>query len=256
MRIWTKVVSRWDEELARYVADEALSEWYIYEGPIEHCKGASAAQENLANEQAQFYQQLTAQQSQTFAEQQSILSTLQSSLSPTINAGPNQYGYSPAEDTALRTQALEGTGSTYANAAKALNEQIGAEGGGNSYVPSGASNQLREQVATSAANQEAQQNLGITTAGYAQGLANYNEAVKVMSGTAQIYNPTGYANSATNAGSTAFNSASTIQQMNNSSGFWNTASGILGGAAGDIAGGLTGGLGTAVSTVGNGDWGW
>src|ERR1017187_10631507 len=78
---------------------------YSYIGPVARAKGASPAEKALADSQTKFYTTLSASYATQFANQNAILASLKTSLQPVIDAGINAYGYNPAQDTALRTQA-------------------------------------------------------------------------------------------------------------------------------------------------------
>lgn len=212
-------------------------------GPVAVCKGASSQQTQEAASQQQFYNTLSSDYNTQFANQSAILGSLTNALSSTLQAGPNQYGYSAAETGSLNSSALQGTGQSYANASKSLKENQAAQGGGNVALPSGVASQQQAQLAASAANQESSSLLGIQQQGYQQGAANYNNAVNALGGVASQYNPTGYAGSATSAGSSAYGSATTNQQMNNAASPWN----VLGGVIGGVAQGFGGALGSGIS---------
>jgi hypothetical protein len=191
--------------------------------------GPSAQQQQLASEQAQFYQTMTQDYSQTFAQNQQVLGQLQQAWDPVLKAGINQYGYSPQENQALQSLATNTTGADYQNAAKAVNEQIAARGGGNAVLPSGTSEQIQAQVASQAAELQSQQQLNITQQGYAQGTQNYLAAANALGSVASAYNPTGYSSSANQSGSSAYQSAAENQQMSNA---WiGMVAGSLGGMA-------------------------
>jgi len=199
---------------------------------------------------------MTQSYQQQFAGQNAILSTLQKAWAPILAAGPNQYGFSSTEDTALRSEATQGTAANYAQASRALNEGIAARGG-SSFIPSGGTTQLNQEVATAAANQQSSQNLGITQAGYEQGRANFSAASQAMGGVAAMLDPANYIKGTNQAGSDAYNSAEINQQMANAASPWNAVSGILGGALGAGLSGFTGGIGTslAASVMGGGSGG-
>ena len=228
---------------------------YHYFGPVARLKGASAAQENLANQQAQFYQTMSANYATQFAGQNAILSSLKSSFQPILDAGVNQYGFSPTQDTALRTQATDATALQYANASKALGQNIASQSGGLShgnpvgsggetYIPSGAIGEVQGDLAAKAAQQESSQMLGITNEGYNIGRQNYNTAAGILGGVSSQMNPLGYASSTNQSGNDAFNSATTVQKMNNAASPWGTIGGILGGVAGSFLGPIGGALGS------------
>lgn len=210
---------------------------YDYFGPIEYLK-ASSAEDTISSEQASFYQTLTSSYAQQFAGQSAILSALTSEFTPILQAGPNQFGFSPQETANLRTSASDTNATQFKNAEVALNNQNAQAGGGNTLLPSGTNAQLQAGLDTAAATNETNTQNQITAAGYNQGRQNFSQAVSALSGTAQIYNPQSYATSANSAGTSAFNSAYTIQQQN--TGWEASLGGILGGAAGAVLGGPIG----------------
>lgn len=223
---------------AKYNASGQITEIVFrpFYGQVAECKGATSAETSLQQSQAQFYDLLRADYAQQFAGQQAILKAITAAWGPILKAGPGQYGFTSAEDTALRTQAKESTATAYQNAAKAVNEGFAAAGGGNELLPSGAQAQIQSQVATGAAESEASKNLGITEAGYERGYQEFLAATNAMTGNASLYSPTSYAGEANSAGTAAFNSAQAIQQADAAASPWGAVGGILGGAAGAFLG--------------------
>ena len=134
MRITTKAEYLWDDTASAYVL--VAFEGYEYSGPVEFAKaeGPSGAQQNIAQQQQQFYGTLQSDFGQQFANQNNILNTLNKSLSPIVNAGIGQYGYTNAEDAAMRNQASSGTAGAYQNAKRATGEAQAAQGGGNQFL--------------------------------------------------------------------------------------------------------------------------
>ena len=175
---------------------------------------ASSAETNLANEQASFYQTLTAAYQTEFANQGAILMSMDKAWQPILNAGINQYGFSPQEDTSMRTQASDTIANNTAAAQTALNENLAARGGGNTFTPSGATSQLEAGLLSSEATQQSATANQITQAGYATGRQNFLAASGALSGVAQQYNPLGYAGATTNAGGSAFGMANTVNTEN------------------------------------------
>ena len=251
MLITTKAVYVWSTKQDRYLLVTRNTK-SINRTEVALCKGASSAQSNLANQQASFYNTLQTDYGQQFQNQNAILGSLQKSLSPILNAGPNQFGFSQAQTNNLNSSAIQNTAQGYANASKALKENQAAAGGGNTLLPNGAQSAQQGALASSAANNQSNQLLGIQQAGYQQGLQNFNNAVGQLGGVASQYNPTGFSNSANSAGSSAFNSATQVQTMNNQASPWNLVGGILGGVASGLTGGLTGLAGGALSGLGGG----
>lgn len=225
------------------------SEYFDYEGEVALCKGASSQETSAANTQNQLAQTLLQNYQTQFGNQSAILSAINSAWSPVLKAGPNQYGFSAAEDAALRTQATTGTAQQYANAKKAVGENLAAVGGGNTFLPSSTGAGIQAGIATSAAGQEASQQLGITQAGYATGRQNFLDASSALSGTAQMYNPLGYSGQASSANQNAFEDFNTINQENQAASPWGAIGGILGGVAGSFLGPIGTALGSKVSSA-------
>jgi hypothetical protein len=224
--------------------------WYEYGGPVELAKGASAQQTQLANTQQSFYNTVLQNYNTQFANQSSILSSLTSGWNQIFNAGIGQYGYTPAEDTALRTQASEGTATTYNQALTALNEQLGARGGGNTPgVTSGGDAQLQAEIAKAGAADIANKQLGITESGYNIGRQNYLTAASSLAGVAGQENPLSYGGLGVSAGQSAFGSATQVNKENQAASPWNVIAPILGGAAGSFLGPIGTSLGSSLGSA-------
>lgn len=196
--------------------------------------GATQQQTQVSDEENNFYKMLTNQYSTVFGQDQAITGALTSQFTPILNAGPSQTGFSPSEDTALRTQNTEGVATDYAQAQKATAQILAARGGGNSLLPSSVNANILAQNANQAAAQRAQGENQITQANYAQGYQNWQSAAGVLGSTAGLLNPTSFAGATTGAGNSAMTGATDIANASNSP--WNAAFGALGGAAG-LAGG-------------------
>lgn len=246
MRIHTRLEYGWNEALECYVLLREAG--YEFEGAVALLKGADPAQQDLAAQQASFYQTMTQDYQTQFGKQGAILDSLTNSLTPILNAGPNQPGFSDAETNNLNSQAVQGTATAYNNAQKSAQEAQAGQGGGNVPLPSGVVANQRQQLASAGANQESGELLGIQSANYKQGHDAFQNAVGQLQGVAGEYNPTGYAGAATSAGSAAASEANAIAKENSSGGIGSTLGGILGGVAGSFAGPL----GTAVgSSIGS-----
>jgi hypothetical protein len=217
----------------------------VWKSPQPLMKGSSA-QEELASEQAAFYKTLTADYATQFAQQSAILSSLNTAFQPIIEGGIGQYGFTPQEDTSIRTSASDSIAQNFASAQTALNENIASRGGGNTFLPSGATSQLEAGLLSSEASQQASTSNQITQAGYQQGRQNFLSAAGILGGVASQYNPTGYAGVGNTAGQDAFSSATTLYNQGNA---WEgIVGGIVGGAAGAFLGnpslgGILGGSG-------------
>jgi len=215
---------------------------------VSLCKGASSQQTQLANNQSQFYNQLTQDYSTQFANQSAILGSLQKSLSPILAGGPDQFGFSQAHTNNLNSSAIQNTAQGYANASQALKQNQAAAGGGNTLLPNGAQSAQQGALASAAANNQSNQLLGIQQAGYQQGLQNFNNAVGQLGGVASQYNPTAYSGQATGAGTSAFNEQTQVENLNNAASPWNLVGGILGGVAGAALGPMGASMGSSLGS--------
>lgn len=246
MRVYTRIVI--NSETGALISREG----YDYDGPVELCK-ASSQEQALSAEQTQFYQTLQSNYSTQFANQSNILSSLNSAFAPILAAGLGQFGFTPAEEAAMRTGAMEQISGAYKNAATATSEAMAARGGGNVSLPSGASAQVIGQIATQAAQAESTAQNQITREGYQIGRQNFTQAANMLGGVGKMYDPSEFGSLSTSAGSTAFEEANKINQENNA---WKgELGGALGGIAGDFLGGFGTGLGEKIGQGGGGGGG-
>lgn len=199
--------------------------------------GATAAQDQLQASQAQFYSTLTSEYNTVFGENQGILNSLTKSFQPILDAGINQQGFSAPELQNLNSQAETGTGANYAAAKASLANTEAAEGGGNTFMPSGAKQELNAQLAQSGAAEASNLSSNIVSADYQSGRENYLNAAGVLGGVASQLNPEGMAGAATGAGTAEGTTANQIAQEGNS---WMSLVGAGVGAAGSaFSGGAT-----------------
>jgi hypothetical protein len=200
------------------------------------CGGSSSTQNQINQQQLQFYQNLNSQYNTVFGQNQAITGALTSAFTPILNAGPGQQGYSPDELQALNTSATENIGQNYAQAQKATAQILAARGGGNDLLPSSVDANILAQNTNMAAAQRASAQNQITQSSYNQGNQNWLTAANVLGSTAGLLNPTSYAAQATGAGTAAASEANSINTANNS--LWNAAIGSISNIAGQAAGGL------------------
>jgi hypothetical protein len=196
------------------------------------CGGATSTQSQLQKEEADFYANQIDSYKKAYSKYSDLSAAIEKQFQPILQAGPGQYGYTPTEDVALRTQATEGTAANYAAAQRTLAEQRAALGGGTSNVnaTSGAASAERARLAALGAKTGSQQNLDITTSGYDLGRQMWSNA---MSGTVQLagmWNPNQFASSTIGAGNSASSEANTIAQQQQSA--WGSVLGAIGGIAG------------------------
>ena len=236
MRIYSYLSLAWDEQLRKYIPVDEES--FEYSGPLMLLCGATQGQQNIANQQAAAYQTMQQQAQKEFGNSSTVFNDLIASLAPTVAAGPNQEGFSPAEKSALQSAAITQTGQAYRNAKQAVGESMAAQGGGNvGDVTSGSNAAINLGVAQSAANQTSNELNEIDQQDYAVGRQNYAEAAASLAGAPGVFGTANNAGAvATDSGSAAAKTQDEIASQNNS---W---VGAVAGALGNIGGIATGGL--------------
>lgn len=196
--------------------------------------GPTAQQSQLGDAQQAAYEQATALTQQQYANQQAIFAPLVSQFQSIYAKGPSQQGFSGAETANLNAQAEEGTVENYGNAARAVGESQAARGGGTNPLPTGASSAIQSNIATSAAQEESQQEGQINAANYSQGYNEWENAGQGLETVAAGENPLGYESNATGAGTAASTTAGQIASEDNS--WLNATIGAVGSAAGMASG--------------------
>lgn len=210
--------------------------------------GPSQAEQSLQTEQAAETQQYMNQQSTLYGESQALQATLTPLLESEIN---NPTGFSPQELADLNASNVNTTGAQYANIQKQLNlanssnNMAGLTSGvaagetaalGSTAAGTVASNATNVQLANAQLAQQNKTNAQSELLGLQSGEAG--EAIN----TGQVENT-----SESNAFSQAYQEQQQSSQLMN---------GILGGLAQGVGAAATGGLGSAVSTIGSGNFGW
>jgi hypothetical protein len=117
--------------------------------------------------------------SNVFGKNMGILDTIMGPIKSIISKGASQFGLSPAEEAAERTMAMDSTAAAGKQISQAVNDAEAAKGGGNAYLPKGADAAIEEDIAARTAEQNVQEQLGITTRGYQIGRENFWDATKV-----------------------------------------------------------------------------
>lgn len=237
-RVYSKVALVWDTEFGRYVTDLSRCEWCEYAGPLALCCGASSQQKEISSEQDAFYKQMTQQAGQIFGMASGIFNDLKSAFQPILDKGINQEGFSSEEKQNLENEVTNDVGNAYKKAASATNEELAAQGGGNVPIISSQQNQIRADLAGSAASQEGAERQKIISDDYAQGRQNFMAAEGALSGATNVFGAsTGAAGVANQSGEAASSTANQIAQQDNS---WVNATigaiGAIGGAT------MTGGM--------------
>ena len=194
--------------------------------------GSTSAEKQTQSDQSAFYQDLANNYKTNFGQSQAITGALTKTFMPILNAGPSQEGYSPAEKTALDSQATEGTAQRYAQAQTATQQAMAAEGGGNAFLPSGGNAQLTAENANAAAGAEAAQRTNILTNDYATGRQNFQTAAQDLGETAGLVAPGQAASSATSAGSAASQTENNVANQQNS--IWQAPFSAAAGIAGNL----------------------
>jgi hypothetical protein len=187
--------------------------------------GSTGAQQQLQAQQLDAYKQSQDMLREEFGHQQAIYGPMAAKFQSIFDAGPSQKGFSAGESQDLETQVIEGTAGNYANAAKAVNEHIAAEGG-TGGMANGAADELRLSTANSAAQEKTREETQLTEANYATGRQQWQNAASGLLDIASGENPVNYENASTAAGGAASTTAEDIAKEQNS---WiNAAMGIAG----------------------------
>lgn len=247
-KIIRKSVWKWTGTEYRKVYEDA----YDWNGPVALACGATGAQTNIEQSQQNFMNQLQTQAGAVFGNASAAYTALSNTFTPTVQAGPNQQGFSPQELSTQNSEAITQTGTAYQNAKAAVGNQLSAEGGGNTELPAGSTTATNLGLAESGANQTASELAGITEENYAVGRQNYENATKGLESAGSVYNPaTGAAGAATSAGSAAASTANQIASQQNS---WiqpviGALSGVAGAATGGLSNILLGGASAATGAI-------
>lgn len=216
-----------------------------YTGPVALACGASGAMKSAENAESQVSQSMNTDFGTVFKENQGVLSSLTSALEPIVSAGPNQKGFSPAEEAAMRTQAMDTTSAAGRQASNAVRQELASEGGGNSYLPSGSDAAINAGLAEDTAQKNAAEQLGITQADYGQGRQDFfNAEGALATAPGALENPaTAAGEAAAGAASSALQGADTVNQANNA---WE---GELGGMIGQLGSAALTGFCVTVGTI-------
>lgn len=213
--------------------------------------GPSSQEQGIAGQQQNLSTLLSSHFNERFAQQSGVLDSLNNLLTPIAEAGPDQQGMGPQELAALNTQAVEGVGAQYSKATQALQNTLATRGGGSEALPTGARAALQGTLASEAAKETSNAQLGITEANYSLGRQKWQAATSGLSALANQFNPSEFSGQAQSGFNSAFGMADKIQQEKNqaqASIIGGVASlgmdaatfgaGALGGGGFDFAGGL------------------
>jgi len=248
MRVHIKTTWQWDEGRKEYA--KVSDTFYDYNGPVALACGASSEQKSVEKQQQSIMDQMMGQAKQIFGGASSVFQSLVNTFTPTIKAGPNQQGMSPAELAARQSGIVSQTAQGYKNVRAALGNAQASVGGGNAVIPSGVNEANDVNAAIAAAENQSEQLTNLQSENYAIGRENYNNATKGLAGATEVFNPaTSAGNAATSSGEAVSNTANQIATQNNS---WMSA---VSGALGGVAGSLTGGFMNKIPGMGGGGGG-
>jgi hypothetical protein len=195
-------------------------------------------------------------QQQQQASQNQLLQQNNTALSPYLTG--NQ-GFTPQQMAALNSQASDQNALQYNGATQAANAQLAARGEGLGNTPgSGVQATGYGNLQAAKAGDLADALRTVTLNNAQQGLANKFNAASVLSGNAQTYGQN--VNTYGQGANAALGDLTQAQGNTWQSQFGKAFGQVAGGAAGAFGGGAGasafGNLGTAVSKIGSGNWGW
>jgi hypothetical protein len=221
-----------------------------YDGPWELAKESDAQRQAQAQQNA-FNQQLMQTFQTQFGEQQAILEV----LTPQLEAmAKNPQGFGATEYAALQSQIVNDTGAQYSNIAK---EQAAAYATSNEAgLPSGVQAAIQAGIGAQAAGQVAGESTNLRVANEQLKQQQQQFALNSLGGI-----QSGLGNNAANfsgqAGQGLQNQFQNATTVYNQGSMWkNILGGVVGGALNVASGGIMGGIGTAVSGLGSGNFGW
>lgn len=198
---------------------------------------------NTGSQQAQLSQQNAAQAAQQ-AQQNATLGQINKSVSPYLSG---TQGFTPAQLAAMTSQDEDQNAQQYNAAGNQLRQQLLARGE-NGQTPLSGTGVAGIAGLLSGKASDLANSLRTTTLNNAQqGLANQFNAASVLSGNAQTL--------AGNVGTYGAGASNALGQLTSAQN--NKFLGGLGGGLGSgLSSGITGGLGTALSKIGSGSFGW
>jgi hypothetical protein len=210
--------------------------------------GASQSEQTLQTEQAAQVQQEMTQQQTQYANSEALFAQLSPLLQNEIQ---NPTGFTAQEMADLNASNIKTTGAQYANVQKQLN--LANAGSNMAGLTSGAAASETAALKGAAAGTVASNATNVQLANAQLEQQNKqnatSELLSLQSGQAGAAIGTG--NVENTAQNNAFNQANIEQQQSSQ-----LMNGILGGLINTGIGAATGGLGSAVATIGSGNFGW
>jgi hypothetical protein len=210
-------------------------EGHEYSGPIEFCKGDSELKDQETS-QANFTKSLQAAFSTQFQQQGALLSFLNPKLESMIT---NPTGLDPATKAAMTTSAIDQSATDYTNAVKGYQASTAGRGGPTA-LPSGVDAQVKGQIAAGQAGEESSALNSIQQQDAQLKNTNQWNAIRSLSGDAELENPNSYAGSA-NQGSGVVGTLGAEYNQTQQNSFWNKlGDSFATGLGGELAGGKGG----------------
>lgn len=200
---------------------------------------ASSATNADVNDFLTFTSTLMGEQNAAWGTNQAATQTLMAAWAPVLQSGQIPYGYSPALDTALRTDIVNQGSQATTNAinAQLLREQ--QEAGGAQVLPTGANAQVEAVTEALGQQKTAEALTQEREAGFNQGITNLEGATKGIAGAAELESPTGIASAANSAGSELLAGATEQYKENQNSLLKQVLGGVIGGAESFLTGGMS-----------------
>lgn len=210
--------------------------------------------QSTSSQQSQLNTQNQMQQQQQNSENQ-LLQQNNTALSPYLTG--NQ-GFTPQQMAALNSQALDQNALKYNQATQATNSELAARGENGQTPGSGVAATGYGNLQAAKAGDLADSLRTVTLDNAQQGLANKFNAASVLSGNAQTYgqNVGTYGSGASNALGDLTQAQGNTWQSQFGKALGSAAGGAAAGFGGGLANAGVGQLGTAVSKIGSGNWGW
>jgi hypothetical protein len=237
MRIYTKVVYDMTRPLPGGRFALVSEESYEYFGPVELCKETNE-QDQALKDITSLAKGLKTAFGERLSAQSAELGKLWGAADDLIKGGIGQYGYTAAEDAALRSQGVTQTAQMIRNAQQAVQGQIAAIGGGNVFLPSGSAAALSTAVDIAGAEKGADIQMGITERGFDVGRQNFFAGLQEGNVISQQQDPLGFGKLAESGTMDQGQMATAIANEPTTAG---TVGGILGSVAGTALGGWAGG---------------
>lgn len=115
--------------------------------------GPSGGDKAINNMTGKAYGTAIDQAKAEFGDANKVFNDIVQSTAPIAAAGPDQTGFTAQAESAINANTIDTTAAQYKNAATAVRSEIGAQGGGNIALPSGANIATEEALAEAGAQQ-------------------------------------------------------------------------------------------------------